>query len=255
MSVVIPVILCGGSGTRLWPLSRSDRPKQFISLFGDYTLLEETLLRAKMIAGAGDPICVTAAAYGAEVRQSLDRLGLGGRLLLEPEPRNTAPALCAAALVALRTDFNAVIVALPADHVIEDGRAFAASIGYAVAAAEQGWLTILGVTPRKASSALGYIVPDSAIEGLPEVRRVSLFVEKPQQEQAESLIAAGALWNAGIVVARADTVIDAMRSYEPAVLAAATRSLRTGGGEGDDVQLNANEFSAAPRISCDKAVF
>ena len=94
MSRVIPVILCGGSGTRLWPLSRSDRPKQLISLGGDHTLLEGTLLRARTIAGAGDPICVTAAAYGAEVRQSLDRLGLRGRLLLEPEPRNTAPALC-----------------------------------------------------------------------------------------------------------------------------------------------------------------
>ena len=228
MSAVIPVILCGGSGTRLWPLSRSDRPKQLISLGGDHTLLEGTLLRAKAIAGAGDPICVTAAAYGAEVRQSLDRLGLRGRLLLEPEPRNTAPALCAAALVAMRTDANAIIVALPADHVIEDGEAFAASIARAVAAAEKDWLTILGVRPRHASSALGYIVPGAAIDGLPQITRVSRFVEKPEPEIAASLVAAGALWNAGIVVARADTVIAAMRKHEPAVLEAVERSLANG---------------------------
>ncbi|MBZ0259491.1 MAG: NTP transferase domain-containing protein [Hyphomicrobiales bacterium] len=254
MSVVIPVILCGGSGTRLWPLSRSDRPKQLVSLFGDHTLLEGTLLRARSIAGAGDPICVTAAAYGAEVRHSLERLDMRGRLLLEPEPRNTAPALCAAALLAVRSDPQAVIVALPADHVIEDGGAFAASVALAVAATEGGWLTILGLRPRHASFGLGYIVPGAAIEGLPEVRRVSRFVEKPDAKRAGSLIAAGALWNAGIVVARADTVIDAMRKHEPAVLDAVERSLAAGVFELNDVLLNADDFAEAPRISFDKAV-
>jgi len=254
MSEVIPVILCGGSGTRLWPLSRSDRPKQLISLGGDHTLLEGTLLRAKAIAGAGDPICVTAAAYGAEVRQSLNRLGLWGKLLVEPEPRNTAPALCAAALLAIRTDPNAVIVALPADHVVEDGEAFAASIAQAVAAAEKNWLAILGVRPRHASSALGYIVPGAAIDGLPQVHRVSRFVEKPEPENAANLVSTGALWNAGIVVARADTVIAAMRKHEPAVLEAVERSLANGRNGADEVELNQDDFVAAPRISFDKAV-
>lgn len=138
MSSVIPVILCGGSGTRLWPLSHSDRSKQLITLTSDHTLLEGTLMRAKTIAGAGDPICVTAACNGAEVRQSLDRLGLRGRLLLEQERRNTAPALTAAALVACGSDADAIIVALPADHIIEDSTAFAASIGWACAAAQKG---------------------------------------------------------------------------------------------------------------------
>ncbi|MDO8352289.1 MAG: sugar phosphate nucleotidyltransferase [Aestuariivirga sp.] len=254
MSNVIPVILCGGSGTRLWPLSRSDRPKQLVSLGGDHTLLEGTLLRAKAIAGAGDPICVTAAAYAAEVRASLDRLGLRSTLLVEPEPRNTAPALCAAALVAMRSDPNAVIVALPADHVIEDGEAFAACIAKAVAAAEINWLAILGVRPRHASSALGYIVPGVALEGLPHITRVSRFVEKPEPEIAASLVSTGALWNAGIVVARADAVIAAMRKHEPAVLAAVERSLANGLSETDEIQLNQADFAAAPRISFDKAV-
>ena len=254
MSPVIPVILCGGSGTRLWPLSRSDRPKQLVSLGGDRTLLEGTLLRAKAIAGASDPICVTAAAYGAEVRASLDRLGLRGRLLVEPEPRNTAPALCAAALVAMRTDPKAIIVALPADHIIEDAQAFAASIAQAVAAAAADWLAILGVRPRHASSALGYIMPAAAIDGLPQVLRVGRFIEKPEPEMAGSLIADGALWNAGIVVARADTVVEAMRKHEPAVLQAVEQSLARGGRDLDDVELGAKDFAAAPRISFDKAV-
>jgi mannose-1-phosphate guanylyltransferase/mannose-6-phosphate isomerase len=252
--MIIPVILCGGSGTRLWPLSRSDRPKQFISLGQAHTLLEGTLLRGQAIAGAGDPICVTAAAYGAEVRQSLDRLGLRGRLLLEPEPRNTAPAICTAALLAMRTDANAVIVALPADHVVEDAEAFAASIARAVAAAEKDWLAILGVRPRHASSALGYIVPGAGLDGLPEVQRVNRFVEKPEGENAASLVSSGALWNAGIVVARAGAVVAAMRKHEPAVLEAVERSLATGAGEFNDVLLNADDFAAAPRISFDKAV-
>jgi mannose-1-phosphate guanylyltransferase/mannose-6-phosphate isomerase len=254
MSVVIPIILCGGSGTRLWPLSRSDRPKQLISLGGDHTLLEGTLLRAKAIAGAGDPICVTVAAYRVGVRQSLDRLGLRGRLLIEPEPRNTAPALCAAALVAARTDANAVIVALPADHVIEDGEAFAASIAHAVAAAEKNWLAVLGVRPRHASSALGYVVPGAAVDGLPHIARVSRFVEKPEPEIAANLVSTGALWNAGIVVAQAEAVIAAMRKHEPAVLEAVKRSLANGRNETDEIQLNQADFIAAPRISFDKAV-
>jgi mannose-1-phosphate guanylyltransferase len=128
-----------------------------VTLSGDYTLLAGTLKRAGTIADAAEPICGTAKAYGAEVRQSLDRLGMRGKLLLEPEPRNTAPALAAAALVAQRIDADAIIVALPADHVIEEGHAFAASMARACAAAEQGWLTILGVRPRHASSGLGYI--------------------------------------------------------------------------------------------------
>ena len=254
MSVIIPVILCGGSGTRLWPLSRSDRPKQLISLTGDYTLLEGTLKRAGTIAGTSEPICVTAAAYGAEVRQSLDRLGMGGSLLLEPEARNTAPALVAAALVAQRIAADAILVVLPADHVIEAGDAFTASIARACAAAETGWLTILGIRPRHASSAVGYIMPGATIDGLPQITRVSRFIEKPEPEMAESLTLSGALWNAGIVVAQANIVIEAMRKHEPAVLAAVERSLAGGRSEAGDIHLGQGEFAAAPRISFDKAV-
>jgi mannose-1-phosphate guanylyltransferase/mannose-6-phosphate isomerase len=254
MNRVIPVILCGGAGTRLWPLSRTDRPKQLISLVGDHTLLEGTFKRAAMIAGAGDPICVTAAAYGPEVRQSLEQLGLQGRVVLEPEPRNTAPALTAAALVARGIDPDAIIVALPADHIIENNAAFAQCIGRACDAAKQGWLTVLGIKPRYASSALGYIEPGAGLEGLPQVYRVKLFVEKPEQCIAEGLIGGGALWNAGIVVARADSVIEAMRKHEPKVLEAVERSLATGRSEMHTFHLGHAAFAGSPSISFDKAV-
>lgn len=254
MRLVIPVILCGGSGTRLWPLSRIDRPKQLISLDGKHTLLEATLLRVRSIVGASDPICVTAAAYGAEVRQSLDRLELRGKVVLEPEPRNTAAALCAAALVAMQIDVNAVIVVLPADHVIEDGIAFGSSIAEAVAAADKEWLTILGVKPRHASSALGYIVPGAVIDGLPQVYRVEKFVEKPDEDMAANLVSRGALWNAGMVVARAEAVVRAIREHEPDLLEVLERSLANSRTEADQVSLIHADFLGVPRISFDKAV-
>ena len=254
MSVIIPVILCGGSGTRLWPLSRRDRPKQLVSLVGDETLLEATLRRAGAIAGSGEIICVTAADYGAEVRHSLSRLGLRGRLLLEPEPRNTAPALTAAALVAARIDPAAIVVALPSDHFIEGGDAFVVSVARASAAAERGWLTILGVRPRHPSPAFGYIVPDAGIEGLPGVSRVRHFIEKPAPEAARGLIEAGALWNAGIVVARAAQVIAAAQKHEPSILAAVERALKGGESGADGLRLDGRAFASAPSISFDKAV-
>ncbi len=254
MSTIIPVILCGGSGTRLWPLSRRDRPKQLVSLMGDVTLLEATLKRAGSLSGSDEITCVTTADYGAEVRQSLERMGLKGRLLLEPEPRNTAPALTAAALLARRLDPAAMLVMLPADHFIAEGEAFAASVARACAAAEQGWLTILGVRPRHASSAFGYITPEAGIEGLPQVARVRHFTEKPSLDVAQGLMDGGALWNAGIVVARADQVIWAMQTHEPAVLAAVEGSLKAGESGADGLRLDGRAFAAAPSVSFDKAV-
>ncbi|MGH6853976.1 MAG: mannose-1-phosphate guanylyltransferase [Aestuariivirga sp.] len=251
---IVPVILCGGSGTRLWPLSRAERPKQLISFTGNNTLLEETLNRARMISGAGQIICVLAAPHELDVRKSLKRLGMRGTLLLEPAPRNTAPALTAAAIVASRNNPDAIIVALPADHVIEDGEIFTASIACACAAADAGLLTVLGVRPRYPSTALGYIVPGASIDGLSRVHRVDRFVEKPSQDAAETLIAEGALWNAGIVVARASAVVVAMRQHEPAVLQAVECSLANGDSEGGDVRPALSDFGRAARISFDNAV-
>lgn len=254
MSVIIPVILCGGSGTRLWPLSRIDRPKQFVSLTGHRTLIEDTLLRAAKIAGAGDPICVTASAHSAAVRRSLHRLGMSGRLLLEPRPRGTAPALCAAALVAMQNDPEAILVALPADHIIEDDAAFAKSIEHACEAMETSHLVVLGVTPGHPAPGFGYIMPGASFENFHHVKRVEKFIEKPSEEIARDLIERGALWNAGIVVARASAIVKAMEFYAPAVLEAVEKSLGADVGNLDKVELAEHTFSQSPNISFDKAV-
>jgi mannose-1-phosphate guanylyltransferase/mannose-6-phosphate isomerase len=254
MSVVFPVILCGGSGTRLWPLSRSDRPKQFITLTGNHTLLEGTLMRAAKIAGAKDPICVTAVAQAAAVRSSLERLGMRGQILLEPCARGTAPAIGAAALLAMRTDPEAIIVALPADHIIEDDTAFAASIGQAGAAASGSHIAVLGVTPRHAADGFGYILTGANLEGVPHVAWVTQFIEKPSGEAALGLIERGALWNAGIVVARASILIEAIGRHAPDVLAAVEQSLKLKDITGNEVALEAGAFAAAPSISFDTAV-
>lgn len=254
MSAVIPVILCGGSGTRLWPLSRSDRPKQFIALACNHTLLEGTLLRAAKIKGAEGPICVTAEAHATAVRSSLKRLGIGGQLLLEPCARNTAPALCAAAITAMRTEPDAILVALPADHIIEDDTAFATSIAWACAAARNSHIVVLGVTPRHAATGFGYIIPGENLEGFQYVRRIEKFIEKPGEEAARNLIERGALWNAGIVVARATAVVRSLERYAPPVLEAVEKSLGAERIGEDAIRLDAEAFAAAPSISFDKAV-
>ena len=177
-----------------------------------------------------------------------------GQVLLEPCARGTAPALCAAALVALRTDPEAIIVALPADHVIEDDTAFATSIDRACAAALKSTIAVLGVTPRHAADGFGYILPGASLEGVPHVACVKQFIEKPSEEEALALIERGALWNAGIVVARASAVIEALGRHAPDVLAAVEKSLKPKDINGNEVGLEADAFAAAPSISFDKAV-
>ena len=254
MRTIIPVILCGGSGTRLWPVSRRDRPKQLATLVGEESLLYATLRRASAIAGARETLCVTGSAYAPEIRRTLDDLALGGRLLIEPEPRNTAPAIAAAAVIAAEMHSDAILVTLPADQFIEEGEAFPVAVGRACAAAAKGWITVLGVNPRNPSAAFGYIVPGEAVEGLPGVSRVRQFIEKPIVGVAEQLIAGRALWNAGLVVAEASRVVSALQQYQPALLEAVKQSLAVGESNALGLLLERTAFSEAPSISFDHAV-
>ncbi len=247
-----PVILCGGSGTRLWPLSRRSLPKQFLALTGESSLLETTLHRLAALRTTAPALCIAAKDMATRTRHELDRSGTRIRLVLEPEARNTAPAIAAAAFVAHAEDSDAVLIVLPADHVIDDHQSFAEAAAVAVSAATVGEIVILGVRPHEPSSALGYIVPDASVGG--GIQRVGRFVEKPDAARAAQLISSGALWNAGMVVARADTIIAALNLHEPRV-SKAVRLAVDNAKRGDDcLLLDREAFAQSPSISFDHAV-
>lgn len=250
-SEIRPVILCGGSGTRLWPLSRPEFPKQFLTLIGNESLLEQTLSRAVAVSGANTPILIAATQHRGLVTDTLSRSGVLADLILEPVARNTAPAIAAAALLAARRNPDDIIVVMPSDHVVDGIEDFVKSVESAADLACDGWITILGVVPTEPSSALGYIVRGEAIGD--ESWRVQRFAEKPPREVAAELVRSGAFWNAGMVVARARDVIDALRRHEPGVLLAVEASLERGSVGGEN-QLEAGSFLSAPKISFDHAV-
>lgn len=247
-----PVILCGGSGTRLWPLSRGSLPKQFLALTGECSLLEATLHRLAVLRTTAPAICIAGQNLETRTRQELVRSATRIRLVLEPEARNTAPAVAAAAFVAHAEDRDAVLIVLPADHIIEDHQIFGAAVAMAAAAATVGEIIILGVRPNVPSSALGYIVPDARVDG--GVRRVGRFVEKPDAQRAAQLMASGALWNAGMVVARADTIIAAFNLHEPRVSKAVRLAVDRATWSGDSLLLDRDAFARSPSISFDHAV-
>ena len=185
---LVPVVLCGGAGTRLWPLSRQAFPKQFAVEVDHKSLLDLTLER---IGGFGDVtscIAVTGEAYRFMVAEALHNAGLSGDILLEPVARNTAPALCAAALQIAQTDPDAVMVILPSDHFVSDGAGFAAAIAEATRLAQDGWWVTLGIRPTRASAAYGYIAPGPVIPGHGRATEVAQFLEKPDVDKAEALI-------------------------------------------------------------------
>ena len=248
------VVLCGGSGTRLWPLSRHEFPKQFVPIVGDKSLLEITMARARQLAPDKRVLCVTGEAHRFLTQDVLTAMGIDAKLLLEPAPRNTAPALGCAALWALSIDHDAVLACLPADHHIADGDAFARVVGEAVPAAEAGWWMTLGVTPDHASTAYGYIAAGAALgDGLAGYQ-AQRFIEKPDHETATRLIADGHFWNAGIFVVRADKLLEALARYAPAVLDACKAAMADLTADGRFLRMDRQAISASPAISIDYAV-
>jgi mannose-1-phosphate guanylyltransferase/mannose-6-phosphate isomerase len=248
------VVLCGGSGARLWPLSRHEFPKQFVPIAGDQSLLEMTLARARLLAPDERVLCVAGEAHRFLTQYTLDAMGIDARLLLEPAPRNTAPALGCAALWALSIDRDAVLACLPADHHIADGEAFARVIGEAVPAAEAGWWMTLGVTPDHASTAYGYIEVGEALGNGLAGHRALQFIEKPDRERATQLVADGHLWNAGIFVVRADELLEALAQHAPAVLDACRAAMAGLAADGRFLRMDGQAILASPAISIDYAV-
>lgn len=248
---IIPVILSGGSGTRLWPMSRPERPKQLLPLTAEITMLQLTAGRANGERFA-KPIVVANAAHADIVEEQLAHVEAAAQaLILEPMGRNTAPAIALAALAA-GGDESPLLV-MPSDHVIADLPAFHAAIHAALPLVEQGWLVTFGITPDAPETGYGWIkIGDALAEG---VHRVDRFVEKPPRDKAEAMLASGDhAWNGGIFLFRADKYLEALAAFAPDMLIASRASLDKGRREGARIWPDEATFAACPSDSIDYAV-
>jgi mannose-1-phosphate guanylyltransferase/mannose-6-phosphate isomerase len=255
MNEIVPVILSGGSGTRLWPVSRRGFPKQFWPLISAHTLLQETAGRA-VGAGFAPPVVVANEAHRFMVAEQLREADIkGARILLEPEGRNSAPAITAAALLVAAENPDAVLWMMAADASIADIGALHAALGQAAAAARQGYIVTFGMTPSAPETGYGYIEQGAVLPGLPGVHRLTRFVEKPDAQTAQRLIEDGQhLWNSGMFVFTAARLIEEMERFAPDVVAAVRASLAEASTDLDFIRLGAASFRASPDISLDYAV-
>jgi mannose-1-phosphate guanylyltransferase len=248
---ITPVILSGGSGTRLWPLSRAGKPKQLLSLTHDETMLQLTARRTGDADRFHPPIVVANARHAAMIAEQLAAVGsAAATVILEPAARNTAPAI---ALAALHAAPDALLLVMPSDHVIADVDAFRAAVDAAVPLVEQGWLATFGITPDAPETGYGYI--RSGEEIAPGVRRVERFVEKPDRATAEVYLAEGCYaWNGGIFLFRADAYLAALETHAPAIAAAARAAMAAARIDGNEIRPDAAAFAASPDDSIDYAV-
>jgi len=252
---VIPVILSGGSGTRLWPISRSSYPKQFWSLVTDKSLIQDTVLRASGEAFL-PPMVVCNQEHRFLVRDQLHQVGIDdAEIILEPVGRNSAPAIAAAALIAAERDPDAVLWIMAADSAVALPDALRASLEYAAAAARAGYCVTFGMKPTSPETGYGYIEIGEELDGLPGAHHVARFVEKPGADEAATLVAGGRhLWNSGMFVATAKTWLAEMAEHAPDVLAAVSKSVAARRDDLGFIRLDDASFKASPDISIDYAV-
>ena len=251
-SPIIPLILCGGAGTRLWPASRESWPKQFLSLFGPRSTFQETIGRVSEPALFGRPIIVTNARYRFLVAEQLAAIGAEADILLEPVRRDSGPAIIAGASYAYARDGDATIVALAADHVVNDPAAFAKACAAARDASVDNRIVTFGVCPTRPATEYGYICAGAAVG--PDVFAIERFVEKPDAKSAEQYVVDGYLWNSGNFVFRAKFLLDEYRRFEPASSAAVIEAVQLAGHDLGFVTLEARAFARATAKSIDFAV-
>lgn len=255
-SRIFPVLLSGGTGARLWPASRESHPKQLLSLTEDLTLLQSAAARVSDMARFEPLIVVANVEHRFTIAEQLRVIGAKEPLIaLEPSGRNTAAPTAVAALLALDLDPDALILVMPADHVVRDTAKFLSSVDRAVNVARQGALVLFGVDPTSPIPDYGYILPGAPLESDVDAYRVERFIEKPSPANAEAMLAGGGrLWNSGLLLAPAQLVIDELERHEPAVLLAAKRSLEGARRDLDFVRLDEAAFEAGPSISLDHAL-
>ena len=252
---IYPVILCGGSGSRLWPLSREHYPKPLLPLTSGQTLLQETAMRLDGLPAVGETVCVCNEEHRFLVAEQVSQLGSKlDTIILEPEGRNTAPALTLAALYLASHDPDALLLAMPADHVISDRAGFLEAVERGRPQAEDGELITFGVTADAAETGYGYIRRGAALDA-DNTWRVSAFVEKPDQATAERYLASGEYhWNSGIFLLRAARWLEEIGSRQPAILAACEAAMQQGSKDSDFFRVQREAFLACPGNSIDYAV-
>jgi mannose-1-phosphate guanylyltransferase len=249
---IVPVILSGGSGTRLWPMSRPERPKQLLALTASETMLQLTARRTADGARFAAPIIVGNAAHADAIETQMAAAGTpADALILEPAGRNTAPAIALAAMAA--GSGSAPLLVMPSDHVINDVAAFHAAIERALPLVDDGWLVTFGIAPDAPETGYGWIASGEAIaEG---VHRVARFVEKPPLDKAKAMLAAGGhFWNGGIFLFRADMYLGALSVHAPAMLVACQQAMDAAVRDGRRITPDAAAFAASPADSIDYAV-
>jgi mannose-1-phosphate guanylyltransferase / mannose-6-phosphate isomerase len=254
--MIYPVILSGGSGTRLWPMSRSLYPKQLLALFGDTSLLQQTVERVAGHPGFAPPLIVANEEHRFIIAEQLREIRVeAAALLLEPIGRNTAPAAAVAALRIAERDPEGFVLVMPSDHAIADPQAFHQAVGRAAAAAKAGLLVTFGITPDRAETGYGYIAAGKPIAACGGTFAVARFVEKPQQPDAERYVAAGDyFWNSGIFLFPAAVYLAELERLRPDMLAACKEALAKAKSDADFIRLDKAAFAACPADSIDYAV-
>jgi mannose-1-phosphate guanylyltransferase/mannose-6-phosphate isomerase len=253
---LIPVILCGGAGTRLWPMSRKLLPKQFLPLVTEHSLFQDTALRLKGLQGAAAPVVVANHEHRFLAAEQLQAIGVAPRaILLEPVGRNTAPAIAAAAHLVAKDDPEALLLVLPSDHRIGNPRAFHRAALQAARLANDGYLVTFGIAATHPATGYGYIEVGEPIRARSGAFRIRRFVEKPTARRARAFLARGGfLWNSGMFAFAARRYLEELRRYRPAIAAAAEKALDAAARDLDFLRLEENAFGACPSDSVDYAV-
>jgi mannose-1-phosphate guanylyltransferase/mannose-6-phosphate isomerase len=248
----IPVLMCGGAGTRLWPVSRESMPKQFVPLIGDRSTFQQTLQRVANPLFAR-PIVITNAEFRFIVAEQLRELGIAADIVLEPARRDSGPAVAVAAALAAQRDPAATVLVLAADHIIRKPEEFLAACRAAAAAAAEGRIVTFGIRPSAPATSYGYIRPGAKLNGSAALA-VEAFVEKPDAATAERYVADNYLWNSGNFMFRADVMLNEIARFEPAMAEAARAAVAEMTQDLDFLRLAAEPFGRAPRKSIDYAV-
>jgi mannose-1-phosphate guanylyltransferase/mannose-6-phosphate isomerase len=251
---IIPVILSGGSGTRLWPLSRKQYPKQYLPLVGDKTMLQETVLRLDGLDGLSDPIIICNTDHRFLVAEQLQQININNStILLEPIGRNTAPAIAAAALQSMKHEDDVILLVLSADHVIQDVKSFHQAINIAVKQARVGKLATFGIVPTNPNTGYGYI--KSNLIDDQGAYKVEEFVEKPNLQTAEAYLKQGNyLWNSGMFMFQAETLINELTIHSGDIIEAVTKSVINATQDLDFIRLEKQAFESSPSDSIDCAL-